>query len=211
VLHEIDFHALAGAQLVQRFPGELPVSGKSADRVVDVTACGRVREPPRLELRNHLQHAGHVLGRSRLEIRLLHAERRGILVHRLDEARGEALDRLLVLLGALDDLVLDIGDVANVGDLVTERPQPAPDHVERDQEPRMPQVTIIVYGHPAHVHAHPPRIDGNEFLLFPRQRVIDLQHAVCRSGRRRSMPAGSAPRNPQRPASDSLRRVRLRF
>ena len=42
---------------------------------------------------------------------------RAVLVHRRDEALGERTDGLAVLGRAADDLVVDVGDVAHVGEL----------------------------------------------------------------------------------------------
>ena len=65
----------------------------------------------------HRDDARHMLGRSRLVIRAQNAEAIVVLVHRRDEALRQRLHALAVLRGALDDLVVDVGDVADEGDL----------------------------------------------------------------------------------------------
>ena len=105
----------------------------------------------------------------------INAERSGILVHRADKARGKQVDRLSVLMRAPDDLVVDVGDVAHVDDAVATSAQPAPHHVEHDQDPRMTEVAVVVNGHPADVHADFARPQGNEFLLRSAEGVEDLQ------------------------------------
>jgi hypothetical protein len=49
-------------------------------------------------------------------VRRQHAQGEAVLVHGVDEALGQGGERLAVLGGALDDLVVDVGDVADVGD-----------------------------------------------------------------------------------------------
>ena len=110
-------------------------------------------------------------GRARLVVGLLHAERREVLVHRADEARGQRVDRLAVLLRAADDLVVDIRDIAHVGDAVAAGAQPAPHHVEGDHHARVPEVAVVVDRHAADVHAHFAGPQGNEFLLCPAEGV----------------------------------------
>ena len=81
-----------------------------------------------------------------------------------------------VLRGALDDLVVDIGDVAHVGDLVAAGAQPARHDVEHHHEARMAEVTVVIDRNAANVHAHLAWNDRLEFLFFARQSVIELEH-----------------------------------
>ena len=76
---------------------------------------------------------------------------------------------------APDDLVLDVGDVADIGHLVAQLQQPAVDHVERHHHARMAHVAQVVDGHAADVHAHLSRLDGLEDFDATAQRVVDAQ------------------------------------
>ena len=97
----------------------------------------------------------------------------------LDEASGNRVDRLAVLGGAPDDLVVDVGDVADVGDAVAARAQPAPHHVEHHHEARMPEVQVVVHGDAADVHADVARLQRDKRLFGPAQRIEDLQGVDC--------------------------------
>jgi hypothetical protein len=90
------------------------------------------------------------------------AQRGRIFVHRLDEAAGQLAHRLAVLDGALDDLVVDVGDVADVLDLVARSLEPAVDDVEGHHHPGVTDVAVIVDRHPAHVHIDLAGLEGNE-------------------------------------------------
>src|SRR5690606_23930442 len=102
----------------------------------------------------HGEHAVDVLGGTRLHVRTQHGEARLVLVHRRDHALHQGLERLAILVGAADDLVVDVGNVAHVGDVVAAVAQPAADHVEGDHHPGMTDMTEVIHGHAAHVHAH---------------------------------------------------------
>jgi len=104
-----------------------------------------------------------------------------VLVHRGDETAGELRDRFAVLDGALDDLVVDVRDVAHVFHVIAGRTQPARDNVERHHHPCMTDVAVIVDRDPAHVHVDLAGLDGNENLLVTRERVVDLElaHRMC--------------------------------
>jgi hypothetical protein len=179
LLGGIDVDALAGAQLVQRFAGELAVALEAAHGVVHVAGAGLVSELFVFQPVDEIQHLRHVLRGARLVIRFLDAERGRVLVHGADEARGQGLDRLLVLGGALDDLVVDVRDVADIGDAVAARAQPAPHHVEHDHETRVAEVHVVVDGDAADVHAHLVRPEADERLLGPAKRIEDLQVLDC--------------------------------
>ncbi len=182
LLGAIDLDALAGAQLVERLAGEPAVTRKLAHRVIDVAVRGLVGKPALLQHPDHVEHALHVLRRARLDIGFFDAERRGVLVHRLDEARGQRLDGLVVVLRAPDDLVVDIGDIAHVGDFETRGAQPAPHHVEHHHHPRMAQMAVVVDGHAAHVHAHLAGGERHEIPLVARQRIVDFEHGSAVMG-----------------------------
>ncbi|MNR12663.1 hypothetical protein D3C85_1290310 [compost metagenome] len=104
-----------------------------------------------------------------------HAQRGGILVHVLDEARGELADGLAILGRAADDLVVDVRDVLHVRHVIASGAQPAVHHVEHHHHARVADVTIVVHGHAAHIHADLARFDWHERLLFTRERVVDVQ------------------------------------
>ncbi len=106
----------------------------------------------------------------------LDAERVRILVHETDEAVGQLADGFAVFVRAPDDLVVDVGDVAYVGEVKAAGPQPALDHVEDDENARMTQMAVVIDGHATDVHANLTRLDGDKFLLFPHKGIVDFQH-----------------------------------
>ena len=166
-------HALAGAQLVDRLAGELAVAGELAHRVVDVAVRRAVAEALLLERVDQLEHLRHVLGGARLVGRPLDEEPVAVLVQRRDHLLGELADRDAALERAPDDLVVDVGDVAHVGDAVADRLEPALRHVEGDHEPRMAHVAVVVDRDAADVEAGMARLDRREGLGRPRQRVMN--------------------------------------
>ena len=98
-------------------------------------------------------HASNVLGGARLEIGTQHIEPCFIFMHRGDHAASEGLEGFTVLLGAPNDLVVDIGDVAHIGQLVAAMAQPARNHIECHHYPCMPDVAEVIDRHTADVHA----------------------------------------------------------
>ena len=167
--------ALARAQVVERLARQLPVVRELAHRVIDVAVGRLVRVAVRLERLDHAEHLRDELGRARLDVGPLDAERAFIVVHRADEPVGQRLDRLAVLDRAADDLVVDVGNVAHIRDPVADRTQPALDEVEHDQHARVAHVTIVVYGDSAYVHPHFASLARHEDLLVTRERVADAQ------------------------------------
>ena len=104
--------------------------------------------------------------RARLEVRLLDAERRSILVHRSDEARGQRLDRLacspaarLMILSSMSVMLRTY--VTSKPDARSQRVH----HVEHDHDARVAEMAVVVHGHPADVHAHLAGHDRLELCL----------------------------------------------
>ena len=81
-------------------------------------------------------------------------------------------------------------------------------HVEDDDRPRIADMGEVVDRRPADIHAHVLRIDRDEILLRPRQRIVKPQaHA------KRLLPAGRGDRlvfckGKERTASASLKASR---
>ena len=75
------------------------------------------------------------------------------------------------------DLVVDVGDVADIGDvlLAIEMAQQPEQHVEHDDRPRIADMGEVVDRRAAHIHAHDFGIDGDELFFRPRQRVVEAQ------------------------------------
>ena len=107
-------------------------------------------------------HLGDVLGRARLDRRPQAAERIDVLVELLLGLLGDDADRFverqvrILLRRARVDLVVDVGDVAHVGDVLgaVEMPQQPEQHVEHDHRPRIADMREVVDRRPADIHAH---------------------------------------------------------
>ena len=108
--------ALARMQFVDRLARQLSVAGKFAHRVIDVAVVGPVGQSLVFEQADDLQHLRHVIGGARIVVGTLDAQRIGVAVHLLDHARGQRADGFTVLHRAPDDLVVDVGDVADIRD-----------------------------------------------------------------------------------------------
>jgi hypothetical protein len=112
------------------------------------------------------------------------------------DATSSAVRPLLV--GAVDYLVVHVGEVLGEHDLVALVDEVSTDHVEVQERARVAHVDLVVDGGTAHIHADLALADGLELLLAMRLAVID-EHgylaASCRcnapAGRRKAMPARS--------------------
>ena len=111
---------------------------------------------PLLELPHQLDHGFDVLGVGRA----------GVMLGPLDVQRGAVLekvvDELLGVLakvhsrrpGAVDGLVVDVGEVRHLGDAVALVLQVAAEDVLRDEGAEVSDVAPVVDREPAGVHAH---------------------------------------------------------
>ena len=118
-------------------PLSRPYSGKRLDAEVDVAVRRGTPCPRRSAARTIAMISPMCVETFGSTVGGRHGEARHVAVVGLGEARRER-DRILAgLVRALDDLVVDVGDVADVADLVAEERQRAADRVERDRGVRV--------------------------------------------------------------------------
>ena len=178
VLELVDLHARARARFVDASSRERAVGRELAHRVHDVAVLRPVGVALVDERLRHRDDLGDVLGGARLRIGRLQAEQRAVLVHGGDEAARERPPVLAVLRRALDDLVVDVRDVAHVGDGIAARAQIALHQIEHGEHARVAQVDVVVHGDAADVHAHFVAAQRLELGLLAGERVMYLEHGI---------------------------------
>ena len=96
-------------------------------------------------------------------------------MHGIDHAVCEGTNGFAVFYGTLDDLVVNVGDVANVRDLVATGLEPALDHIKGDIGTSVPHMAQVIDGHAANVHADMPRLKWRKIGNGAGERVVDAQ------------------------------------
>ena len=117
--------------------------------------------------------SGIVCGRPRVDRRGEHVEGPEVLLELRDQALREPAGIHSQLLGARDDLVVDVGVVDDVPHGVAAPLEVAPDDVEDDGGHRVADVRAIVDGDAADVDANAARLDRLERLRAASLRVVD--------------------------------------
>ena len=92
-------------------------------------------------------------------------------VHRV----GEVVPGPVLLGGLGEDLVVDVGDVADEVDGVAARRQPAAQHVEVDGRAHVADVRLRLHGEPTDVDARLPLLEGDEVTDFAGRSVMEAQ------------------------------------
>ena len=90
-------------------------------------------------------------------------------MHFGDHAIDQRDKAFAVFISALNDFIVDIGNVAHVLQLVTKEAQIASDNVEGDEGAAMADMTEIVNGNSTHVHANFPGMNRFKFFFLARQ------------------------------------------
>jgi hypothetical protein len=97
---------------------------------------------------------------------------------------------LAALGGARVDLVVHVGDVADIGHAREAPPQQPRQHVEHHHRPGIAQVGEVIDGRPADIHAHMLRIERREGLDAPGQAVVEAEFGGTGHGRSPSVGRG---------------------
>ena len=175
VLRGLDGHALSGAQVVEVSPRELAVAGEVANGEVDIPVGAAVGEPLALEDVDEFEHRADVAGRARLAVGREEVQPRAVLGERGRRALGQGLDGLAAQARPLHDLVVDVGDVAHVGDGEPARAKPPHDEVEHGERARIADVDIVVDRGAADIDARAAGNQRDEGFLPAREGVVDRE------------------------------------
>ena len=165
---------LGGLHRVDRLVGELTVGRPGAH--VEVHVAGsvfrRVRVAALDEARDELLHLRDRGGRARLVGRRPDPDRgirgRELLLHAVRERPPRFGGR-----GVREHLVVDVGDVAHERDTCVAVLQPAPQQVEAQRRPHVPDVRAGLHGGSAHVDRHVRLVERDEVAQFLRARVVE--------------------------------------
>ena len=106
---------------------------------------------------------------ARLAVGTQNIQRVKIFVHFGNHAIDQRDKAFAVFISALNDFVVDIGDIAHVLQLIAEKTQIARHDVKGDEGTSMADMTEIVNGNTTHVHADFPGMDRFKFLFLARQ------------------------------------------
>ena len=93
---------------------------------------------------------------------------------------GQLADGNAALQGSFDDLVINVGDVADIGHAIPAGAQPFLHHIEGNHHARMSDVAQVINRHAANIHAHMVGFQRNKWLHVTRQRVVDAQRHDAR-------------------------------
>ncbi len=174
----------AGPQRVEALASQEPVAGNLTDVEID-TVPRLVGHAASEQFADERHHAVDV-GRG---VRRLVGTQDPERVHRLPPARLELDGHLGLgppLLGRpLDDVVVDVGDVRDVGHVEAAEEQVPAQHVEDERVATVSEVGQVVDRRPAHVHGRLSLSAEVEGAHGPGRGVVEAQHpgTVTRSCR----------------------------
>ena len=131
---------------------------------------------PRLDQNfDHGYHLNDMGRRARFDIGLQGAHFGHVLVEGLGRPRRDRLDGFAGIFGRGDNLVVHIGNVANIGDARIKPFEKAVEHVEDHDRTRVADMGEVVNCRPADIEPHPILLQRFEFLLGAAQRIVKMK------------------------------------
>ena len=180
-LARVHVDSSAGAQIVEVAPRERAVVREAPHLEVDVAAL-LVGVPGGDDLLDQRHDLLDVAADRWLHVGFDVAQRGHVVVEGLDEARRERQRILAALGGAVDDLVVHVGEVADVAHLVASCTQVADHDVEGHVAARVAHVAVVIDRGPADVDPDLPLLVGSKLDLVPLRCVVEPDHGVASSG-----------------------------
>ena len=165
-------NARAGLQIVQILTDQLAVVAAIGLGVeVHVAVVHGVGQALGLQLLDQADDLADVLGGAGMHVRGLHTQCGGVLEVLLDVLLRDGLDGGVLLVGAADHLVVDVGEVLHEFHIVAQVHKEAAQGVEDDEGARVSDVEEVVNRRAAGVDAHLALVHRHQGLLLAAQRV----------------------------------------
>ena len=165
--------ARANHKVVDVAARDLTVVGIAAHGKVHVAVIGCVSVALLDKRLDHGDHGADLLGGTGTHIGIEHVGG----AHDTDELVGKLACHLgggaALLIGALDDLVVYVGEILRKGHLIALGHEPATNDVEANKGTSVADVDIVVDGGAAYIHANLALFDGCELFFFMRGAVVD--------------------------------------
>src|SRR5260370_32741862 len=153
---------------------ELAILGKFRDAVVSGTVAP-IGEAASVQVFNRRDHFGDMVSGLHHALGPLQAQRGAVLQEGLRVALGVFGDRFIFGGRVANDLVLDVGDVHDVVQLITGRPQPSAQNVLEREGSKIADVRVVVDGGSASIHAHGGAVERHERLQLLGEGVVETQ------------------------------------
>ena len=173
--------ARANHKVVDVAARDLAIVGIAAHGKVHIAVIGCVSVALLDKRLDHGDHGADLLGGAGTHIGIEHVGSAHDANELVGELRRDLGGRAALLVGALDDLVIDIGEVLGERDLVAARDEPATNHVKANERAGIADVDVVVDRGAAHVHADLAGLDGLELFLFMGSAVVDT-HSLLLNG-----------------------------
>ncbi len=161
-------------------PRELAVAREPSDGEIHRAVVRPVGQPAPFQLLHQLDHLRDVLGRLRIHLGLLDAQKFPIVVKDLGDRLGDLRNRQAALFGTRDDLVIDVGQVHHLHHAPPAKAQRTPEQILEQERAKVADVRRVVDGGTARVHAHGVFVGRRERLDRTGHRVVqaELRHAA---------------------------------
>ena len=174
--------ARAGTQVVGRAARQFAVAGEGAHAEIHVAGRRGVGFAVGDEALGEAEHFLNVLRGLGLDVGADHVEAVHVFMVGLDVGFRDFGAGNAFVVGALDDLVVHVGKVADEGDFIAFIAEQAHEDVERHRGTGMSDMRQRVGRDAAGVDAHQPLADGREGFLFSGHGIVELHGGSFRRG-----------------------------
>ena len=97
-------------------------------------------------------------------------------MHGLNETLSQLMKRFTILIRTINNLVVNIRDVSDIGHVITHSLEIAIDHIKNHHHARMTQVTEVIHRHATDIQIHLARLKRLKSFFAAREVVVDFQH-----------------------------------
>ena len=168
-------HARTALEFARVEACEAAVRGKLPDREIHRAVVGLVRDALLLQSAHKRHHLGDVLRRARVVLGALDAEELAILVEEPDHGFRDLVDGLPLLGRALDDLVVDVGEVHHLLHAPAPETEDAAKEILEEERAKVAEVRRVVDRGTTRVQADRAAVSRSKVLDGAREGVVETE------------------------------------
>ena len=167
-------NARAHHEVVDIAAGYFAIGLVAAHREIHVAILDRIGMALLNERFDHGDHGTDFFRSARAHVGVDHVRATHDVDELVREFRGHLGSRATLLVGSIDNLVINVGQILGKRHFITACNEPAANNVKADKRASVADVDIVIHRGAAHIHAHLARLDRLEFCLFMGLGAVDL-------------------------------------
>ena len=145
--------------------GELAIIRKFFDCIIHIAATALIGQVFCQQNINQMLHIFNMFGRTRFYVGRLTTQKLFILMHSCDEAVGQLGNGLTVIVGSLNNFIVNIRNISYIINLIANGSKPAYNDIKAHHDSCMTHMAVVINCHTTHINPNLPCMNRFKWAL----------------------------------------------